>query len=105
MNAPGAEELGHHHRAAHGQSGGHGHRQKHDGEGGAHGRHCVLAHKFSHHRGVHHIVELLEQIARHHGQGKEKQQLQGPSLRQILNHILSPFLRFSASGGPEPVLR
>ena len=36
---------------------------------------------------------------------REKQQLQGPSLRQILNHILSPFLRFSASGGPEPVLR
>ena len=105
MDAPRPEELGDHHVAAHGQPRGHRHRQKHNGKGGAYGRHRVLPHELPHHHGVHHVVQLLEQIARHHGQGKEKQQLQGPPLRQILNHILSPFLRFSASGGPEPVLR
>ena len=101
MDAPGTEQLGHHHRTAHGQPGGHGHRQKHDGEGGAHGRHCVFAHKFSHHRGVHHIVELLEQIARHHGQGKEKQQIQRSALRQILNHVHFPLLDKIRSHSPQ----
>ena len=89
MDTPRAKQLGHHHVAAHGQSRGHGYRQKHDGEGGAYGRHRVLAHKFSHHCRVHHVVQLLKQVACHHGQGKKEQQRQRLSFRQIFNHAPS----------------
>ena len=86
VDASGAEELGDHHVAAHRETGGHRHRQKHDGEGGAHGGHGVLTYEFAHHGGIHHVVELLKEVSRHHGQGKEEQQPQGLSFRQVLNH-------------------
>ena len=88
MDAPGAEKLGDHHVAAHGQSRRNGHGQKHDGEGGAHRCHGVLTHKFSHHGGIHHVVQLLKQVSHHHGHGEEKQQRQGGAFCQILNQLL-----------------
>ena len=92
VDAPGPEQLGDHHVTAHRQPGGHRHRQKHDGEGGAYRCHRVLPHELAHYSGVHHVVQLLEQIARHHRQGKEKQQVERLALCQIFNHRPLPLL-------------
>ena len=81
MDAPRPEELGDHHVAAHGQAPRPPPPTKTQWE-----RRSLRPpprppppHELPHHHGVHHVVQLLEQIARHHWQGKEKQQLQGLS--------------------------
>ena len=44
-----------------------------DGPHTAHGGEGLVGHVVAHHPGVHHIIELLEHVARQQGQGKEDQ--------------------------------
>ncbi len=44
-----------------------------DGAHAAHGGEGLVGHEVAHHPGVHHIVELLEHVARQQGQGKQDQ--------------------------------
>ena len=95
VDAPGPEQLGDHHVTAHRQPGGHRHRQKHDGEGGAYRCHRVLPHELAHYSGVHHVVELLEQISKQNRKGKKKNDLHWISDRHVFSHSKISFTSYS----------
>ena len=66
--------------------------------GCAYGRQCVFSHIFSHHRGVHQVVELLKQVADHHGNREQEQGFSGRTgEHSCLSHKVTSFLGSSLS--------
>ena len=68
-----AEGEGDRHAAAHGEPQQDGGEEGHEGVGGAHGGQGVGAHIPPHDEGVGDVVELLQKVAQHHGQGEAQQ--------------------------------
>ena len=68
----GPVELGNHNGGTSGHA--HGNRDKQQGQRGtgAHSRQGCLSHKIAHNDAIYRIVELLQQVARHQRQSKEK---------------------------------
>ena len=57
-----------------------------DGRDGAHGGKRLVADIVAHHPGVHHVVQLLEQVAHHQRQGEIDQMLRDAALGHV--HIV-----------------
>ena len=58
-----------------------------DGRDGAHGGECLVADEVAHHPCVHHVVQLLEQVAHHQGQGKVDEMLRDAALCHV--HVIA----------------
>ena len=71
--ASGAVKLGDHDAAAVAEAQGKGQKQECQRGAGAHGGQRRLAHIVAHHDAVHRVVQLLEELPGHDGQGKEEQ--------------------------------
>ena len=59
--------------------------EEHDGEAGIDGGEArrPVGGEVAHHPGIHHVVKLLEQVARHDGQGKEDDLFEDGTAGQI----------------------
>ena len=66
----------------HGETGSDGYGQKNNGKRGTYSGEGILTHKFSHHHGIYHIIELLKKFPMTMGRAKKKSSLRGfPSVR------------------------
>lgn len=85
---PGTVVLADDHTGTGGQAHEEANEHVHNGTHRAHGGECLVADIVAHHPGIHHVVHLLEHIARQQGQGKGDEVAGDVALGHI--HILAP---------------
>ena len=93
-----AEVLGHRDGEAAAHAGAEAHHQEVDGPGGAHCRQGRAPQGLAHDGGVHHVVELLEQVSKQHRNAEAEDQPHGAALGEIFCH--SRYLKLYGPVGP-----